>query len=249
MMSARIPRPGRRAALVILAGMAAFGLWGLSAPMTTRQGVNFQISTYHIPGYVKAIDFLHRHYQYEDLARRVAGHQPTEEARAMALYAWTTEHIRPTPKGWPIVDDHILNIMIRGYGVPDQMADVFTTLATYAGLPAFMQTLNTKREGLELAFVRIDGEWRVFDVANHYVFRDEAGRLLSIAALRRDPWLAARTTGPRMVAGVPYPEYFTLLDTVKIPRTLRAQLQMPWPRLSYEARIALGLERRCESQQ
>ena len=59
--------------------------------------------------------------------------------RVLAVFDWTARRIQPTPEGWPVVDDHILNIIIRGYGMTDQRADVFATLTTYAGVPAFWQ--------------------------------------------------------------------------------------------------------------
>src|SRR5437660_8376164 len=103
----------------------------LTLPLTTRQGVNYRVTAYRIPAYVKTIDFLQRHYQYQLLVSRICGGKTSDLDCVLAIFDWTHTTVRPTPAGWPIVDDHPLNIFIRGYGQADQMADLFTTLSVY----------------------------------------------------------------------------------------------------------------------
>ena len=114
----------------------------LTLPTTTRQGINYRVTVYHLPAYVKAIDFLHRHYQQQLLTDRIAGSEKSDVDRVLAIFDWTHTNIPPTPKGWPIVDDHVLNIVIRGHGMSDQIADVFATLSVYAGVPAFFKVID-----------------------------------------------------------------------------------------------------------
>ena len=118
--------------IIVVAGLGFAAL-----PATTRQGLNFEVSARRTPLYIKAMEFLVRDHEYRRLADEITAGATTDEQRALALFGWTRTHIRPRPGGWPVVDDHILNIIIRGYGEDDQMADVFTTLTTYAGVPAF----------------------------------------------------------------------------------------------------------------
>ncbi len=228
---------------LLVAGIGLGALWLLTAPVaSTRQGVNFQVTQHRIPFYVKAIDFLHRHYAYERLAHEVMNGKTTDEARALAVFDWTRRNIRPTPSSWPIVDDHILHIIIRGYGIADQMADVFCTLATYAGVPAFWELIRGVPDSppLVLSFAKIDGAWRVFDVAHGVVFADAQGRLLDLNSLLADPTLvtsvAHSTTQP-----IPYAKYLDSLRPFTPPDLLRAEQQMPWPRLCLEVQRALHL--------
>ena len=195
-------------------------LLGLLAwPATTRQGVDYHVTEKRLPLIIKGMDFLVRDYEYRRLADEVTRGLGTDESKAEALFQWTREHIRPTPLGWPVVDDHISHIIIRGYGESDQMADVFTTLATYAGIPSFWRTVRDasgRQIGL-FCFVKIDGRWTVWNVAKGIVFRDNENRLISVEELARNsPW--------ERLAG------FT------VPEPLRAQAQMPWPRLRSEIR-------------
>lgn len=226
---------------VVLACVGAGIISALNASVLTRQGVNFTVSAKRVPFYIKAVDFLHRHYQYRLLAEEITRGLKTDEERVMAVYHWTRHHIRPTPPGWPISDDHILHIIIRGHGLDDQMADVFCTLATYAGVPAFWRNLKPVDDGptLTVSFAKVDGAWRVFDVVNGLAFADAQGRLVDVVTLVRDPALAEAIAGPLRPSGLPYSQYLALLQPFTVPDVLRAQQQMPWPRLWFEMRRVL----------
>lgn len=182
----------------------------LALPATTRQGVNYQVTERRIPLMIKGADFLVRHYEYQHLAAALTGGLRDEEPKAVALLRWTHENIRPTPAGWPVVDDHIRHIIIRGYGEEDQMADVFATLATYAGLPAFWRgRRGGPKPGRWIAsFVKMGSRWTVWDVAAGSAFRDPAGNLMSVEDLR--------------------------LDHFTVPRFLRPEKQMPLRRTLFE---------------
>ena len=225
---------------LVLAGLAGGALWTLAmAPVTTRQQVDYQPSVKQVPLYAKAIAFLHRHIEYGLLAREITQGLRSERERALAVFEWTRTHIRPTPKGWPIVDDHVLHIIIRGHGAADQQADVFTTLARYAGLPAFW------RQGrVVFSFVRVDGRWAMFDVANGLAFADASGALIEVEELLRRPELVQAVAGPRSIGGIPYSGHVEALRPFRVPEVLRAEQQMPWPRLVFELRRALMMAAR-----
>lgn len=229
-------RPRRRILwMSLVAALALAGLWGMaSSPATTRQGVDFQVSAKPIPLYVKAVDFLHRHSHYRLLAEEITGGLPSDRERVLAVFEWTRQHIRDTPKGWPVVDDHVLDIIIRGHGLDDQMADVFTTLATYAGVPAFWWPGS-----VVLSFARVDGRWRMFDVANGVVFTDAQGRLADVHELLAQPSLIDAAAGGLTAGGQLYAEYARKrLGSFEVPAVLRAEQQMPLPRLACEIRGA-----------
>lgn len=228
---------------LVLACVGVVIVFGLIAPASTRQGVNFQVSQHRIPVYVKALDFFHRHSHYRLLADEIVRGLHTDGERVLAVLDWTRQHIRRTPKGWPIVDDHILDIIIRGYGVDDQMADVFTTLSTYAGVPAFWKVVKAPGTDEQpiLSFARVEGRWAVFDVANGVVFTDTQGRLADLAELLADPAELRAIAGALTPRGHPYWQYLETLAPFQVPAFLRAEEQMPWPRLTFEVRRALHL--------
>src|SRR5260221_61338 len=92
-------------------------------PVTTKQGVNHEVTEHRLALYVKTFEFLDRDAQYRQLAKDITGDAASDRARLQAVLAWTARRIQPIPQGWPVVDDHILNIVIRGYGATDQRAD------------------------------------------------------------------------------------------------------------------------------
>lgn len=229
---------------------ATAGLVGVAnIELTTRQGVNFKVSTHRIPFYLKALELIDRSVQYRQLTNEIVRGRAADEDRVMAIYDWTDQQIRDTPDGFPVVDDHILNIIIRGYGTFDQRADVFSTLATYAGLPAFWQKVTNQqgRRGL-LTFVRVNGRWVVFDVGNRLVFRNRQGRLATLEELAADPGLVSSVAGSLAIGGVPYDRLLRGMRTPTPPRPLRAELQMPWPRLWHETKVTLRIEQDDELQ-
>lgn len=209
----------------------------LVLPATTRQGYNAKVTTRHIPLMIKAMDFLVRDYEYRDLATRLTRGLTVDEEKADAVLRWTQDHIRPVPAGWPVVDDHISHIMIRGYGQEDQMADVFTTLATYSGVPSFWKIAWDRRKPgfLTLSFVKIGGRWTVWDVAAGVAFRDAKGRLLSVEELSLNPKLLdqAITRVPHRANSYPF-HVRAGLSRFGVPGTLRAEKQMPLRRIVFE---------------
>ena len=232
----RAPKAVKR---LVIAGVAILALVAaLHLPATTKQGVNFQVSTYRIPLYVKVIDFLYRDAKYKLLAREATRGCSTDEEKVLAAFAWTRANIRPTPGGWPAVDDHILHIIIRGYGLEDQMADVFTTLTTYAGVPGFWKPLRVPDASgvLILAFAKIGDRWAVFDVSRGLMFRDRQGRFLDARALAADPKLVFLTPKVPSIRGTPYAKFVERLDPFTVPPVLRAEQQMPISRLALEVR-------------
>ena len=230
----------------VVVGLAASTLAGTvflvaTMPVETRRGVNFEVSTHRVPLYQKAFDFVYRSRHYQVLADETTAAASTEPERVLAIFDWTQRNVPPTPDGWTVVDDHILNIVIRGHGVADQRADVFTTLCTYAGVPAFWTKVRPQglRNGLLLSFALVDGRWVVFDVHNAVVFRNDRGELATPDDLRGRRDLIPPAVRELKFRGTPYPRFLEHLRLPPVPSPLRAELQMPWWRLRHELGRAL----------
>ena len=221
---------------VAIGALAAIGIGLATMTVTTRQGINYRVSIKPIPFYVKALDFLHRDAHYRLLADEITRGVAEEDARIEALLDWTRRAVRPTPPDWPVVDDHVLNIVIRGHGKSDQIADVFTTLATYAGHPAFCRATEhpCNIRGPVISFVKVRGAWRVIDVERGIVFRNARGEWATLDELLNDDALVRQQTGALLVRGIPYEQHLAILRSAGVPTPLRAALQMPGPRAAYE---------------
>lgn len=212
-------------------------------PSTTRQGINYEVSTHRLPLYRKAADFVERSSQYQELADQVVAGVTGDEPRARAVFDWTCATIRQVPDGAAVIDDHILNIVTRGYGTGDQQADVFATVTTYAGVDAFWARvpLDRTKPGVILSFARVNGTWRVFDVARGVAFQTADGRLATFAELQSTPSMVPAAIRDQPIDGRAYEEVLASATMPPIPRPLRAQLQMPLPRVWHEFKAVLGL--------
>ena len=225
-------------------GLIASVLLIANLPVTTRQGVNYEITEHRLPLYLKTFEFLDRNAQYGQLATEITRDATSDRARLLAVFAWTARRIRPIPAGWPVVDDHILNIIIRGYGTTDQRADVFATLLTYAGVPAFYEKVKAPgtEDGVILTFVHLEGRWVVVDVANGFVFETKSGELATVEDLAANRALLPPEAGTLTIGATPYTRILHQLRMPPVPRPLRAELQMPWPRLWHQTQRAVGRE-------
>lgn len=225
-------------------GLLASVLLIANLPVTTKQGVNYDVTEHRLPLYLKTFEFLDRDAQYRQLAREITRDASSDRTRLMAVFAWTTRRIQPIPEGWPVVDDHILNIVIRGYGATDQRADVCATLLTYADVPAFWEKVKAPgaADGVILTFARVDGRWVVMDVAHGFVFETKDGQLATAEDLAANRAVLPPAAATLTIGTTPYPRILNQLRMPPIPRPLRAELQMPWPRLWDQARRAVGRE-------
>lgn len=238
---ARSRRRWRRIALVqMLVVLALLALAHL--PVTTKQGVDFEVTTHRIPLHRKVFEFIDRDAQYAFLASSITRSAASDTDRIRAVFDWVARRIQPNPPGWQVVDDHILNIIIRGYGTNDQRADVAATLTTYSGVPSFWRKVVSPdgERVLILTFALADGRWVVMDVANGFLFETLRGELATLDDFETQRAVLPVAAQSLVIGDSPYPAVFHQLRMPSIPDTLRAELQMPWRRLWYQARRAIG---------
>lgn len=213
-------------------------------PVVTRFGLNYQPSSKRVPLYEKVINFLSRDLQTSRLAKEIVAGASTDEEKLLKIFSWVTEHVQPTPPGFPVVDDHLLHTIIRGYGADDQRAEAFVVLTGYAGLRGSVVRLEAPGHPnvfLYVAMVRSGAHTYVFDVTNRVIFRDERGRLADIKALLSNPKLIVAAAPGRVVRGIPYDHYF--LDVHHAKTFSRTDSQQPWPRFKQGLERLLGVQR------
>ena len=167
----------------------------------------------------------------------VAGAAATDERRVLAFFDWARAHVRPVPDGFPVIDDHVFHIIVRGYGAPDQRTEAFALLASYADMPATAMQLTSPSGTAQIvvAFVEIGDRIHAFDVVNGFVFRRGDGTLADVDELRADPSLIRSAARGLEIAGVPYESFYVSAADVR-PHFARMAMQKPWQRLKTEAR-------------
>lgn len=225
-------------ALVFL--MIALALW----PTASYQGVNQRVLKHRLPLAVKVADFLSRHWHMKALTKQIVNPSMDALERISTIFRWTVENVHKSPKGLPVVDDHVYHIMIRGYGNEDQISDVFTTLCVYAGVPAVSARLSIGDEKpfITVALVLVEGAWRVVDPARNKVFAGPDGSLATVDDLRLHPDEYLSDTSSLVIKGFKYPQYFHSLREPDNPPFIRARLHMPGPRINYEIKQTFGFQ-------
>ncbi|MBN1912815.1 MAG: transglutaminase domain-containing protein [Candidatus Omnitrophica bacterium] len=222
----------RRIVLIIFISAACLFMLNISVSM--NQCVDYKCFQRKIPLYLKILDFFDRHYNYKRLTREIVGGVKTEEEKVMKIFAWTAQNIRRVPPGFPVVDDHIWHIIVRGYGADDQSCDVFATLCNYAGSESFYAHLDKSVSGprIFLAFTRIKDEWYAFDPYRGIYFVDAGGKLIALGRLKEGAEYSARPL--KEGDTFDYSGYFANLPGDIIVKLGRSNIQFPLKRLIFE---------------
>lgn len=230
-MTSRVWTRRAVAGLLLAAAVVGLAFW----PTTTRYGVNYRWSSKRIPLFEKMVNFVSRDLQLRRLAGEVAGGAASEEQKVLTIFAWVVRNVQPTPPGFPVVDDHVLHILIRGYGAADQRTEALAVLASYNGMPATAATVSIPdtRALLVLALVQVKGRIAVFDVDHELVFRNEAGQLADLDDIARAPSLVTNVVRGISIYGVPYERYVAGFRDLR-PAYSRMEQQKPWPRIKFE---------------
>ena len=220
-------RPAQLGAVLL-----AVGLLGLAwLPVTTRQGIDGKVSRIRLPLWVKTAEFLVRDYHYRRLAQTITGRAGTPQEKVLVIFEWVRSNLRPQPRELRVVDDHIYTIIVRGYGTPDQFADVMATLCAYAGVPAMRRLVaGSSGRRLNVTMVRIDGRWCPFDPYRGVFFQHPDGRFVSLEELINDPRLLVTSRRGSPEDSVDYGVFIRpgLGVNFNSPRPYN---QMPWIRL------------------
>jgi transglutaminase-like putative cysteine protease len=235
------PRRKRAVLLTLIAVAVSQVVWHW--PVHTRQGVNFEVTRHPLPLALKLFGFLSRDLEFRQLASRLTRGIRDDETKVLRLYEWVRAHVvAGTPPGLSVVDDHVWNIIVRGYGEPDQLADALATLCAYAGIPAELAMLGPPdgRVIHAVAMVKLDGRWCPLDPFYGIVMRYPDGPLMSREELLADPTLLRDAARGLTVEGMEYAHLYAWLPQIRAGAELRPYRHMPLWRTWYQARHAVG---------
>jgi hypothetical protein len=87
----------------------------LNMKVTTKQGIDYKVSTLRIPLYLKVLDFFDRHFNYKWLVQRIIGNSGTDKEKVLKIFRWTCENIKKVPDGYPVIDDHLRKTIALAY--------------------------------------------------------------------------------------------------------------------------------------
>lgn len=209
----------------------------LNIPVATRQGINYQWHTIRLPLYLKVLDFFDRHFNYKQLVKRIVKDADTDREKVMKIFEWAHQNIKAdVPKDWPIIDDHVWYIIVRGYGAKDQFSDVFTTLCNYAAIDAFYSWVYTqdRKQRIPLSFVRIDKKWVVFDPYHGIYFKARNDELADVEAIRSGSSWTIEALDEKPT--IDYAIYFDNLPSIERMELKRSNIQSPLRRIMFEVK-------------
>jgi len=224
---------------IILFSVIGFLISGyimLTLEVSIRQGVNGVVSARKMPLYMKVMDFLTRSNHYKLLVEDITKNCKTDEEILKALFKWTSSNIRTVPEGFPIVDDHVDSIIIRGYGTNDQSADVFTTLAAFCGFKGGIYSIKIYPEGYihNISVIEKDEDFLLFDTYSKFFFYNGSNKIATLNEITKDINLVKNVTKDFKLYGKYfYYRFFEHLKPVDKIGWSKADLQVPSKRLLY----------------
>jgi hypothetical protein len=206
----------------------------LNIKVITKQGINYEVISTKIPLYLKILNFFDRHYNYKDLVKQIVKDTEVKEEKVLKIFKWTYEHIKAQPVQLPVIDDHVWNIIIRGYGVQDQYCDVFSTLCNYIGTEAFFDYVYTKDSSSKicLSFVRFNKRWYIFDPYRGIYFKDNYGHIADLEEIKNGNWRIEKITQTEKI-DFDYKQYFQNLPIIKEMILKRSNIQSPLRRFIF----------------
>lgn len=207
----------------------------LNINVTTNHGRDFVVTRSELPLYLKLLGFFDRHFNYKLLVKQVVGHLETPEEKVFRLFEWTHETIRPQPKSLPIMDSHVWDVYVRGYGVSDNFHDLFSTLCNYIGVDAFFERLmfEDSRNYIDITFVHVERGWVAFDPFHGAYFKNKDGKWATIQELKTGNWQLAKLSKSIVKASY-YKPFFKLIPDTLTMGLKRANTQSPVNRLKLQ---------------
>ena len=221
--------------IILIISISIGIIYILNIKVTTQQGINYEVHEIEMPLYLKVLDFFDRHYNYKWTVERIIGDSRIEREKVFNIFGCTYKKIKKSPEGYPIMDDHVWHIIVRGYGVADQSSDVFTTLCNYAGVDAFFSMIYSEDRSsrIPLSFVKISEVWNVFDPYRGVYFKNREGSLASIEEIINENWLMESIDKDKEI-DINYAIYFKNLSPIKEMELQRSNIQSPINRFKYQ---------------
>ena len=163
-------------------------LVGLNKTSTQLIGINFKVTEYEIPLFLKIYNFYGRHFNYDSLVTQIIKNSQNDTDKVLQLSKWIINNIQKIPKGVDIVDSHPLTIIERRLGIEDQFADLLSVLIVYADIDSFFWNYNDDQLKSALTFFKLNGEWSLIDPYYGIMFLNLEKVIASINELKSENW-------------------------------------------------------------
>ena len=159
-------------------------LFGLNKTTTQLVGIDYVVTEYEIPLYLKLYNFYGRHLNYKFIVNEIAKNSDSDLDKVLDISKWLNNNIQKIPKGVEVIDSHPLTIVDRRLGTKDQFSDLLSVMLVYAGIDSFYW----KNNGNALTFFMLNGSWSIIDPYYGVVFLNRRGKMASIQELKNEDW-------------------------------------------------------------
>ena len=155
---------------------------------TTRLiGINYQVTEYQIPVYLKILDFYTRHYNYKYLVNNINKNIDNEKDLILNITKWIINNISKIHKDVDVIDHHPLTIIERKFGTNDQFSDLLSVLLVYSNIDSFYIG-KFNQNWHPLTFFKINDVWSVIDPYFGVFFTNNERLFASIEDIKKGKW-------------------------------------------------------------
>ena len=159
----------------------------LNKNSTQLIGINYFVTEYEIPIYLKLYNFYGRHLNYDYLVSEITKHSDNDQDKVINISKWVNNNIKKLPKDVEIIDSHPLTIVERRLGTKGQLSDLLSVLLVHADFDSFVWSDTHDNDNI-LTFYKVDGQWFVMDPYYGLLFANNKNELSSIGELKAGGW-------------------------------------------------------------
>jgi len=159
----------------------------LNRNTTQTIGVNYSVTEYEIPLYLKLYNFYGRHLNYDYLVSEITKNSNNDRDKVINISKWVNNNIKKLPKGVEIIDSHPLTIVERRLGNKEQFSDLLSVLLVYAGIDSFFW-VNENNHKEVLTLFKVGGYWSIIDPYYGVLFMNIDNSVLSVEEINNGNW-------------------------------------------------------------
>ena len=154
----------------------------LNRDTTQYIGINYHVSEYKIPLYLKLYNFYGRHLNYDYLVNDIVKNSKSDLERVIIISKWAHNNIKKIPDNIEVIDSHPLTIAKRRLGTKEQFSDLLSVMLVYADIEsALWYYKNDHRNAVTL--FKVSGSWSVIDPYYGVIFVNNSKQHASIDEL------------------------------------------------------------------
>ena len=134
----------------------------LNISTTQLIGINYKVTEYKIPLYLKLYNFYGRHLNYDYMVDTITRNSKSDIEKVIAISKWVNDNIKKKPDNIDVIDSHPLTIAERRLGTKEQFFDLLSVMLVYADIDAFMWYY--KEDYIDaITLFKVNGNWSAID--------------------------------------------------------------------------------------